>query len=695
MKKLTKISFMVLGFSLAFGGAISLSKTSKKDESASAGTPPAVFTIGNHDLLANPTCDEFEGQAMLLDLPDYYQLTLTDFSNEGSYSYNTTSSYVLNITNVGKPVNIVLSGDNYLTNPDDSDKYGYGIYIFNVSTVLFSSDNDEYQGCLFVNSSNATEISYGLYADLCDEVLVNNCELYLNAGKSKQNAGIYTYGDLTIEENGFLNVHADNIVSGGSNSFGGYILGDFHLDLGEAYFDAGNAQNAGYSTGFYCGEFQMNDGNFESTSGSSVSGNSIGVWPQDDIVIRGGKFKAEASTSDTGKSYGVKGGDGKIVDMYQGIKKFYAYGKTQGCTMEIDPIYEGFGSNTDNIYTDDSVTSLGDENGTYTFKTILYQIVIFDINYDPVVYDGNSHACMSITVESPNSGYTIKYQEEDSSEWVTTVPKYTNASSDPYVVDFLIEAPLYAQYCGGVEFYINKADSVVQTAPTKVADFTTDGQSHALVNAGSVTGGTIMYSVNDGEYSSTVPTATDPGTYALSYKITGDSNHKDIAPVSLGSVVISKADPILGSTPTKVNDFEADGKDHALVEAGAATGGTIMYSVNGGEYSATIPTAKDAGSYQISYKVVGDANHNDIAPVSLGTVTVTSPATPGPGTSEGNEPTKKGIGAGGVVGIVLGSLAVVGIAGFAVFWFVLKKKTFVELVTICKNFFNKIFKKKQ
>ena len=700
MTKFTKISFILLGFSLALGGAVAFSKTSKKASIVNAGSP-AIFKIGNHDLLTDPTWDENDGwsngSATLNEFEGYYQLVLEDFSNEDSYSYDELGSYALNMQNLSKPVNICLSGDNYLANPDKSDAIALGIYISKVSTVMFSSLDDDYPGCLYVNSCDAPGMSGGLFAIDCDEIIINNCEVYLVTGKSKQTIGFATYGDLTIEENGFLNCFADDVTTGGSYSYGGMIAGsgDFHLDGGEAYFDAGNVPGTGTSVGFTCDEFHMQEGIFSSESGTANSGDSVGVRVYKDLVIHGGKFTAMSSESSTGKSYGIQGSSGKIVDMYSGMKYFYAHGKTEACHMEISPIYEGFGSYSDNIFTDSSREEIDDEGGTFTYKTIIFQEIIFNITYNPVVYDGAAHDCMTITVTSPSSGYTIKYQEEGSSEWVTTVPKYTNASSDPYVVDFLIEAPLYAQYCGGVEFYINKADSVVETAPTKVADFTTDGQPHALVNVGSVTGGTVMYSVNDGEYSSTVPTATDAGTYALSYKITGDSNYNDIAPVSLGSVVISKADPILGSTPTKVNDFEADGKDHALVEAGAASGGTIMYSVNGGEYSATIQTAKEAGSYEISYKVVGDANHNDIAPVSLGTVTVTSPVTPGPGTSEGNEPTKKGIGAGGVVGIVLGSLALCGIGGFSVFWFVVKKKTFKELVTVCKNFFNKIFKKKQ
>ena len=43
------------------------------------------------------------------------------------------------------------------------------------------------------------------------------------------------------------------------------------------------------------------------------------------------------------------------------------------------------------------------------------------------------------------------------------------------------------------------------------------------------------------------------------------------------------------------------------------------------------------------------------------------------------------LGAGAIIGIVIGSVAVVGIGGFALFWFVIKKKSFADLIAIFKK----------
>ena len=46
---------------------------------------------------------------------------------------------------------------------------------------------------------------------------------------------------------------------------------------------------------------------------------------------------------------------------------------------------------------------------------------------------------------------------------------------------------------------------------------------------------------------------------------------------------------------------------------------------------------------------------------------------------------KDGLGAGAIIGIVIGSVAVVGIGGFALLWFVIKKKTWAEFLAIFKK----------
>jgi hypothetical protein len=60
-----------------------------------------------------------------------------------------------------------------------------------------------------------------------------------------------------------------------------------------------------------------------------------------------------------------------------------------------------------------------------------------------------------------------------------------------------------------------------------------------------------------------------------------------------------------------------NGMNQELVTAGEADGGTLVYSLDGTTYAAALPLGKMVNSYTISYKVQGDANHNDTEPVTI------------------------------------------------------------------------------
>ena len=58
-----------------------------------------------------------------------------------------------------------------------------------------------------------------------------------------------------------------------------------------------------------------------------------------------------------------------------------------------------------------------------------------------------------------------------------------------------------------------------------------------------------------------------------------------------------------------------------LINGGSAVGGTMQYSLNGSTYSTVLPSGNDAGTYTVYYRIVGDSNHNDVAPRTI-TVTI-------------------------------------------------------------------------
>ena len=66
----------------------------------------------------------------------------------------------------------------------------------------------------------------------------------------------------------------------------------------------------------------------------------------------------------------------------------------------------------------------------------------------------------------------------------------------------------------------------------------------------------------------------------------------------------------------------------------------------------------------------------------------TTPGGSGSGTPEQPETPEKpndGLSGGAIAGIVVGGVAVLGLGGFAIVWFVIKKKSFADLVAVFKK----------
>ena len=73
---------------------------------------------------------------------------------------------------------------------------------------------------------------------------------------------------------------------------------------------------------------------------------------------------------------------------------------------------------------------------------------------------------------------------------------------------------------------------------------------------------------------------------------------------------ITKANAELTTAPEALTLIYS-GTAQALVAAGNATGGILIYSTDGTDYAPTLPTATAAGTYTVYYRVQGDSNHND------------------------------------------------------------------------------------
>lgn len=111
-----------------------------------------------------------------------------------------------------------------------------------------------------------------------------------------------------------------------------------------------------------------------------------------------------------------------------------------------------------------------------------------------------------------------------------------------------------------------------------------------------------------------VDSTATPGTIQL---IANCSTPGSTASQTLDIALANKTPASVTAVPAAKTGLFYNGTDQALVTAGTASGGTVKYSLGSSPWSTTIPTAKDAGTYSVQYKVVGDATHTDTAPVTL------------------------------------------------------------------------------
>ena len=116
------------------------------------------------------------------------------------------------------------------------------------------------------------------------------------------------------------------------------------------------------------------------------------------------------------------------------------------------------------------------------------------------------------------------------------------------------------------------------------------------------------------------PDASD--SYEAEWTFTPAAGYEEYATVT-GTVTIkvNKADPTF-TAPTAQENLTYTGSEQALLAAGSTQDGTMKYRLGeSGEFVDSIPNGKDAGTYTVYYKVVGDKNHNDTAEQPI-TVTI-------------------------------------------------------------------------
>ena len=165
---------------------------------------------------------------------------------------------------------------------------------------------------------------------------------------------------------------------------------------------------------------------------------------------------------------------------------------------------------------------------------------------------------------------------------------------------------------------VNATDKFVPTvtAPTANA-LTYNGTEQALVTAGKTTGGTMLYRLDNSEWSEQLPTAKNAGEYTVWYKVQGNAEYANVAEQNVTVTVAKKSVTVTaldksaytGSTAPDLSSPKAD-KDYkveGLVGADTLSGTvTLTYEQTpdmskAGEIAINITDTLSNDNYEITY----------------------------------------------------------------------------------------------
>ncbi len=250
---------------------------------------------------------------------------------------------------------------------------------------------------------------------------------------------------------------------------------------------------------------------------------------------------------------------------------------------------------------------LGGLNVTATWKPMVYSITFDSGNgKEPVIVEGIYGSAVE-EPETPKKDGHVFAGWLDGNDLVT-FPVYMPADNPTYKAKWKTAQDAPAINAEAVDAYsVKVTDSI-------------DGAEYIIVPAGQEPRAKDWAAAKTGDGGDIIFDNLTPNTgYEVWARMpeTDDKAQSDAAKVK---VTTHKEDPS-ADAPKAVSGLTYTGKPQALVSGGAAEGGTIEYAIstdndtppeNG--WSTDVPSAVDAGSYHVWWRVSGDDLHKDIEP---------------------------------------------------------------------------------
>ena len=222
--------------------------------------------------------------------------------------------------------------------------------------------------------------------------------------------------------------------------------------------------------------------------------------------------------------------DGIVIDtiapQVSGVESNQTYTKTQTFTVT--------DNNLDTVKVDGQTVE--STNGSYTLvpKKETYTIEVTDKTGNKTTLNNitvNWEKVKKPTVES--KVYTGQTLTANISENGLYTVKENNGGIDvnEYDVQLTLKDPTNYRWEDGtidttVKFNITQATPVVTKPTTKTLTY--NGSEQELVNAASTNGGTVKYSIDNKNWSTSIPTGKAAKEYTVYYKVEGNKNFKDV-----------------------------------------------------------------------------------------------------------------------------------------------------------------------
>ncbi|WP_461248351.1 MBG domain-containing protein, partial [Treponema sp. R6D11] len=171
----------------------------------------------------------------------------------------------------------------------------------------------------------------------------------------------------------------------------------------------------------------------------------------------------------------------------------------------------------------------------------------------------------NLTLSTPSQSYSINYgqiikdtltvdytgfvngENLDTANSTGSICFIATKNGIDYNEQTVLNAGTYTIRAGGLDFanynvisqnagtlIVNKVAPSISTSPTKIQNLSYDNSSQNLITSGATTDGVLMYAASNNTtppsietFASSVPQATNKGTYYVFYYILGDENHLD------------------------------------------------------------------------------------------------------------------------------------------------------------------------